>query len=93
LGLRGFAGVEYFVLPKISIGAEFGWGLGFVTAPRGMVETEIWGIEPGSSATTPSVYTRETEGNASSRNFGFAVDNGVSNVLGGSAALSIHFHF
>jgi hypothetical protein len=93
LGLRGFAGVEYFVLPKISIGAEFGWGLGFVTTPRGKVETEFWGIEPGSSATTSSVYTRETEGNASTRNFGFSVDNGVSNVLGGSAALSIHFHF
>jgi len=27
--VRGFAGVEYFVLPKISVGAEFGWGIGY----------------------------------------------------------------
>lgn len=93
VGLRGFAGVEYFVLPKISIGAEFGWGLGFVTSPRGKVETEFWGIEPGTSATSPSAYIRETEGNESSTDFGLAVDNGVSNVLGGTAALSMHFHF
>jgi len=93
LGLRGFVGIEYFVLPKISIGAEFGWGLGFVTSPRGKIETEYWGIEPGSSATTPSVYIRENEGNGSSSSIRFAVDNGVSSILGGSAALTIHFHF
>jgi hypothetical protein len=92
-GLRGFAGVEYFVLPKISIGAEFGWGLGFMTAPRGSVETEIWDIEPGSTATTPSAFTRVTPGNSSSSGFGFGVDNGASNILGGSAAITIHFHF
>jgi hypothetical protein len=93
LGFRGFVGVEYFVLPKISIGAEFGWGLGIVTTPRGKVETEYWGIEPGSTATTPGVYTTEKPGNESSREINFAVDNGISDVLGGSAALSIHFHF
>jgi hypothetical protein len=26
IGLRGFVGVEYFVAPKLSLGAEFGWG-------------------------------------------------------------------
>tara|TARA_B100001057_G_scaffold335806_1_gene336531 strand:+ start:188 stop:1111 length:924 start_codon:yes stop_codon:yes gene_type:complete len=29
LGARGFIGAEYFVVPKISVGGEFGWGLGF----------------------------------------------------------------
>lgn len=29
LGGRGFIGVEYFVVPKISFGGEFGWGFGF----------------------------------------------------------------
>ena len=93
LGLRGFVGVEYFVAPKISLGAEFGWGLGFVTTPRGTTETEFWDVLPGSSATTASQYTRETEGNSSTRDFGFAVDNGASSILGGSAALTVHFHF
>ena len=27
-GIRGFIGAEYFILPKISIGGEFGWGIG-----------------------------------------------------------------
>ena len=29
IGARGFVGVEYFVVPKISIGGEYGWGIGF----------------------------------------------------------------
>ena len=28
VGARGFIGVEYFVVPKISIGGEYGWGIG-----------------------------------------------------------------
>ena len=28
LGIRGFVGVEFFVAPKISVGGEFGWGMG-----------------------------------------------------------------
>ncbi|WMX13395.1 MULTISPECIES: hypothetical protein [unclassified Aureispira] len=27
VGLRGFVGAEYFVAPKVCIGAEFGWGV------------------------------------------------------------------
>ena len=27
LGLRGFIGAEYFILPKMSLGAEYGWGM------------------------------------------------------------------
>ena len=94
LGLRGFIGVEYFVAPKISIGAEFGWGLGMVTTPRGKTETENWGPAPGSApGTAPSVYIEETEGGESSRDFGFQVDEGSNDVLGSTAALTIHFHF
>jgi len=93
-GIRGFVGVEYFVAPKISIGAEFGWGLGMVTTPRGKVETETWGVEPGSAAgATPTAYTEEVEGAESKRDFGFQVDDGSSRVLGSSAALNINFHF
>jgi hypothetical protein len=92
VGLRGFIGVEYFVAPKISIGAEFGWGLGLVTTPRGKEEHEFWDLETD-QATTPSAFTEETEGPESSRVFKFEVDNGSSDVLGTSGALSIHFHF
>jgi hypothetical protein len=41
-GVRGFIGVEYFVGPKISIGAEFGYSLLFRTATRGLVTSERW---------------------------------------------------
>ena len=89
-GVRGFAGVEYFILPKISIGAEFGWGFGVTSSPRGSVETENWGIEPGNtSATDPYQYTETNEGNSSGSSSGFSVDNG----LGGSAAITATFHF
>lgn len=29
-GLRGFAGVEYYLLPKLCIGSEFGWGGSYI---------------------------------------------------------------
>lgn len=30
-GLSAFIGTEYFVLPKLSIGGEFGWGFGLTS--------------------------------------------------------------
>ena len=39
-GIRGFVGVEFFVAPKISIGGEFGWGLGFSHTGRGNTKSE-----------------------------------------------------
>lgn len=29
LGIRAFAGIEYFIAPKMAIGAEFGWGISY----------------------------------------------------------------
>lgn len=92
-GARCFVGIEYFIAPKISIGAEFGWGVGVRTAPRGSVETEFWGIEPGSTATDPYQYTIETKGNTATTNFDLGVDDGISRNLGASAALTLLFHF
>ena len=46
LGLYAFIGVEYFIAPKISIGGEFGWGLGVnqATGATGKLESsyEYW---------------------------------------------------
>ncbi len=44
LGVRAFVGVEYFFAPKISLGGEFGWGIGFLTQGKGSVETEVWDV-------------------------------------------------
>jgi len=42
VGARGFIGVEYFFVPKISLGAEFGYMVAFSSQGRGSVTTETW---------------------------------------------------
>ncbi|MCO4814264.1 MAG: hypothetical protein KC454_06100 [Flavobacteriales bacterium] len=39
-GVRGFVGVEFFFAPKMSIGGEFGWGLGIAHQGRGKTKTQ-----------------------------------------------------
>jgi hypothetical protein len=40
-GVRGFIGAEYFFAPKMSLGGEFGWGLGI--SSTGETETTVNG--------------------------------------------------
>jgi len=42
LGLRGFVGVEYFILPKISLGGEFGFGPSIQMQGDGTQVVEQW---------------------------------------------------
>jgi len=42
LGVRAFVGVEYFFAPCMSLGGEFGWGLGFYTQGKGKETYESW---------------------------------------------------
>lgn len=91
LGLRGFAGVEYFFAPKISVGAEFGWGLGMASSGRGETTTQSWDLAP--SATANSVITETNPGNSSFKMSGFGVDDGMGAFLAPSGALMMHFHF
>lgn len=85
-GVRGFIGAEYFFAPKISVGAEFGWGLGIQSAGRSNIETEHWNVANTQSET---VVTQGDNGSAS----GFVVDNGMGNLFGASAALLLNLHF
>jgi hypothetical protein len=41
-GIGGFVGVEYFIAPKISIGAEVNIGLALNTIPKGETTVEGW---------------------------------------------------
>lgn len=75
---RGFVGVEYFVLPKISLGAEFGWGIGF-NSGSATVSTEIY------NAGNNTTQTVETTAAGTS-----ALTIGVDQA---SAALTATFHF
>ncbi len=92
IGVRGFIGAEYFILPKISVGAEYGWGLGFQLQAKGKTTTELGGGTPN------TVAKIETEVAGNSR-FGFDTDINQGNIFGfgggasGTASLRVSFHF
>ena len=79
LGVRGVIGVEYFILPKISLGAEYGWGLSLNSQGQGSSTTESWD-NANSSSTTTTVNT------GGSSIFGIDTDNN-----GGAIRLMFHF--
>lgn len=80
VGLRGFIGAEYFIMPKISIGAEYGWGLGLSSNGTSM-------SFEGHDGTAAGSVTEETK----TSSFGFDTD--INNSFGGSGSLNIIFHF
>jgi hypothetical protein len=82
-GLRAFIGAEYFVLPKLSIGGEFGWGVGLSSVGAGSTTIE--------STDGATVGSQTIEGTKSSS---FGLDTDINNTLFGSAgSLRIAFHF
>ncbi|MBX2905998.1 MAG: hypothetical protein KF744_08175 [Taibaiella sp.] len=81
-GARAFAGVEYFIAPKISLGGEIGYTLGFSTNGKGYVSTEEW----YSGTNTVANVTRDTYANRGLRSFGAGLDNV-------NAGLNLHFYF
>jgi hypothetical protein len=87
-GVGVFAGVEYFVLPKISIGGEFGWSIGMNLSQSNGERTqdmEYWGTPPGSTSTTNGVQKVTTKGGKTSY---FNIDNSQT---GGNLFLLFHF--
>ena len=89
LGLRGFIGAEYFILPKLSLGGEFGWGLVMTMSGKSSSTWEAVGTVDGAAAT--SVQTIENEGNKSST-FGVDTQN-VNPMFGPAGRLNLTFHF
>lgn len=86
-GVRGFIGAEYFVLPKLALGGEFGWGLGLQTVGTGTVTNTR--VEPTAGQTTEE-FTTETFAGGSA--FGVGTDNS-NPFFGPSGSLKITFHF
>lgn len=91
-GIRGFIGAEYFIFPKIAIGAEYGWGLGYQMSGKGKTTVEQTGGAP------VSVAEIETITSGSSK-LGIDTDLNQGNVFGfkgsntGTASLRATFHF
>lgn len=92
LGIRGFIGAEYFILPKISVGAEYGWGIGFQVQTNGKQLVEQGGGTPYSVA---EIQT-ETAGKTT---FGADTDINRGTIFGfgggasGTATLKVTLHF
>lgn len=85
LGVRGFIGGEYFLLPKISIGAEYGWGIGVAFVGEGSRVMESVG---GSPADVGEQTIKTGKGS------GFSADTDINGKTGsGTAQLYITFHF
>ena len=78
LGARTFVGVEYFAAPKISVGAEFGWGLAIEMNGRSSITETTFEDEEGTSED-------EGLGNSGS-NMSFDVDK-----FGGNLTIAFHF--
>lgn len=82
LGARAFAGVEYFIAPKLSLGGEFGYTMGFATNGKGYTSSESWFAGNGTVANV----TRDAYSNRGLRSFGMGLDNI-------NAGLNLHFYF
>lgn len=91
-GLRGFVGVEWFVAPKVSLGAEYGWGLGFASTGEGEETVEYWGFVENSTATEPSLQSETLKTGGNSR-FQLDTDNYANSIFGGSGQINLTFHF
>lgn len=83
IGVRGFIGAEYFALPKVAIGGEFGWGVGFQSTGEGEKSTESWGT------TAVTTTTTKTGGNSS---FAFDTDH-QNSIFGPSGTIRLTLHF
>jgi hypothetical protein len=92
VGVRGFIGAEYFIFPKIAIGAEYGWGIGFESTGKGSYEIESYDPIEDEVGTV----TIDTEGGSA---FGADTDINQTNIFGlngsntGSLTLRATFHF
>lgn len=85
-GVRAFIGVEYFIAPKVSIGAEYGWGLGFTSTGESEEDFEWFDAVDGAQSAT-----RITNGSSSS--FSLDTDNNGSGITGGTGQINVLFHF
>jgi hypothetical protein len=88
IGVRGFVGAEYFIIPKLSVGGEFGWGVGFSTTGASSNEIEsVNGATPGKQTlegTSSNQLILDTDRNA----FGTGATQ-----FAPSASLRLNFHF
>src|SRR3989338_7865506 len=79
VGLRAFIGAEYFVLPRLAVGGEFGWGVAFLANGTSSTNFETEGLDNGGNEAT-SEFTTETKNGSR-----FGVDTEALNSVFGPA--------
>ena len=90
LGARGFAGVEYFIAPKISIAAEFGWAVALNFIGSGEVATEVWEVNDEGNG----IAITDVDQTGGGSGFRVGHDNGANqSFTGGTGAINLNFHF
>lgn len=91
IGARVFIGAEYFLLPKMSLGGEFGYSLAYASSGRTETQLESIGQSnvPGSGG---EAVKRTTYDSGKSTNFGFDTDN-ANSLSGLSASLRLNLYF
>lgn len=70
LGVRGFVGVEYFIIPKLSLGGEFGWGLGISSTGDTESTSESWDFTNKVAKSTTSKTIGSTKFKMDTDNYG-----------------------
>ncbi len=92
-GVRGFVGAEYFIAPKISLGGEFGWGLGLGITSKGQTVWESTGnpnkVSP--QANSDVIGTTIIKGQRKGY-WGFDNDNNTG-LWGATGSLKLNFYF
>lgn len=86
LGIRGFIGAEYFILPKLAIGGEFGWGLGL--ANTGEATQTVKQVNTAGTALEDKQNVTSSKGS----NFVLGTDN-MGTIFSPSAQLKLSFYF
>ncbi len=85
IGVRGFIGAEYFFAPKISIAAEYGWGISYSTTSGSETVTEYYDANNNATSSAREVYEVTTLGGKSG---GLNID---TDNLAGTIRLMFHF--
>ncbi len=88
IGVRGFIGAEYFIFPKVSIGGEFGWGLGYQSTRGAEVTTE----SINNSGTATAAYGTQTIESGNTKGLVLDTDN-ANSMFGPAGSIRLNLHF
>ena len=93
LGVRAFIGAEYFVMPKISIGGEFGWGVGLAMNMKSKTVYEAEGLDAAGNETKQEITVTAKQGMTFLLDTDANATNSATYNLAPSATLRLNFHF